>query len=260
MRGGATTAVGLTPHGVEGFDATLIGHGIEVPNSIGLFGGMPGSCAYHLLRPSNESPAALIERLHDALTVMSDSATTDLGAKPGNFRLRQGGVFAYVFQGGGGYGDPIRRDPESVLKDVRLGFLSRRWAGELYGVAIDPSGAVDQEATRLRRLAIRRARLGGGTPAADPARPAANKPVPDLVLDSNSHFRCSCGHDLGPASENWKTKAAARGVAPAACGPHIRLHAELRLREFCCPACATLLELEVHAHDEQPLWTVAIDT
>jgi N-methylhydantoinase B len=43
MRGGATTAVGLSPHGVEGFDATLIGHGIEAPNSVGLFGGMPAA-------------------------------------------------------------------------------------------------------------------------------------------------------------------------------------------------------------------------
>src|SRR4029453_12757265 len=45
MRGGSTTAVAITPHGVEGFDATLIGHGVEVPNSLGLFGGLPGACA-----------------------------------------------------------------------------------------------------------------------------------------------------------------------------------------------------------------------
>jgi hypothetical protein len=48
-------------------------------------------------------------------------------------------------------------------------------------------------------------------------------------------------------------------VTTEACGPHIRLHVELQLREFCCPACATLLELEVHSRDEEPLWTVALD-
>ena len=52
----------------------VIGHGVEVPNSVGLHGGMPGACAYHLLRPSNEGSAALIERYHDAASVMSDSA------------------------------------------------------------------------------------------------------------------------------------------------------------------------------------------
>lgn len=259
MRGGATTAVGLSPHGVEGFDATLIGHGVEVPNSIGLFGGMPGACAYHLLRPSNEGPAALIERFHDADGVMSDSATTDLGAKPGNFRLGRGSVFAYVFQGGGGYGDPIRRDPERVLRDVRLGFVSPHWAADLYGVAIDASGRVDEEATFSKRIAIRRARLGGRTPAADPAPPAASLGCPDFGPGLNGHFLCSCGWDLGPASENWKTKTASRLVATEACGPHIRLHVELQLQEFSCPACATLLELEVHSRDEEPLWTVALD-
>ena len=259
MRGGATTAVGLSPHGVEGFDATLIGHGIEVPNSVGLFGGMPGACAYHLLRSSSESPASLVERFHDAESVISDSAARDLGAKPGNFRLERGDVFAYVFQGGGGYGDPIRRDPDRVLRDVRLGFLSPRWAADLYGVAIEASGLVDEQATQSKRMAFRRARLGGRTPTADPAPPAASRGRPDFGPASNGHFLCSCGWDLGPASENWNTKAASRVVAAGACGPYIRLHAELQLREFCCPACATLLELEVYSRDEEPLWTVALD-
>ena len=220
---------------------------------------MPGACAYHLLRPSSESPASLVERFHDAESVISDFAARDLGAKPGNFRLERGDVFAYVFQGGGGYGDPIRRDPDRVLRDVRLGFLSPRWAADLYGVAIEASGLVDEQATQSKRMAFRRARLGGRTPTADRAPPAASRGRPDFGPASNGHFLCSCGWDPGPASENWKTKAASRVVGAGACGPYIRLHAELQLREFCCPACATLLELEVYSRDEEPLWTVALD-
>ncbi|MEO5326210.1 hydantoinase B/oxoprolinase family protein [Mesorhizobium sp. CC13] len=53
--------------------------------------------------------------------------------------------------GGGGYGDPLARDPEFVLRDVALGYYTREQAAELFGVAIG-DGGVDVAATeRLRR-------------------------------------------------------------------------------------------------------------
>jgi N-methylhydantoinase B len=53
--------------------------------------------------------------------------------------------------GGGGYGDPMRRDPEKVAVDVRDGMVSAAAARELYGVVLDDSGAVDLEATEKQR-------------------------------------------------------------------------------------------------------------
>jgi N-methylhydantoinase B len=35
--------------------------------------------------------------------------------------------------GGGGYGDPLRRDRDKVQRDVLLGFLSEAAARESYG-------------------------------------------------------------------------------------------------------------------------------
>ncbi len=256
MRGGATTGVALMPHGVDGFDATLVGHGIEVPNSIGLFGGMPGACAYHLLRRSSEPAGALIGRLHDAAGIMDDAATKDIGAKPGNLRLDRGDIFAYTFQGGGGYGDPLRRAPERVLRDIQLGYVTQQWAAALYGVVIDGEGAIDLEATGAKRAAIRHDRLGATPAVAAPAGTTSDRP--DLWV-GEGRFRCCCSHDLGAADANWKDRAAMRTVAPETCGPHIRLHAELELREFSCPRCATLLELEVCRKDEASLWTMALD-
>jgi N-methylhydantoinase B len=54
--------------------------------------------------------------------------------------------------GGGGWGDPLARDPERVLRDVRDGLVSRGAAERDYGVALTPDGrAVDAAATeRLR--------------------------------------------------------------------------------------------------------------
>ena len=61
-RGGASSGLALLPYDVEGLNAMVIGHGVEVPNSIGLYGGLPGACAYHLLSRSSRNVSALIGR------------------------------------------------------------------------------------------------------------------------------------------------------------------------------------------------------
>ncbi len=256
-RGGASTGLALLPYDVENLNAMVIGHGVEVPNSIGLYGGMPGACAYHLLRPSSAGVGELIARYHDAESVMSDSEVRDLGAKPGGFKVGRGDVFAYTFQGGGGYGDPLQRDPARVARDVEDGYVSARSAAEHYGVVFKNGSSVpDLAATEATRVAIRRDRLGGRSPSAAVQR---NDPLaPDLRISSDGHFHCACGSDLGPIDGNWKDRSASRTIPPEACGFHIHLHDELALREFSCPECATLLELEVLRKDEEPLWTMAL--
>jgi N-methylhydantoinase B len=54
--------------------------------------------------------------------------------------------------GGGGYGKPFERDPERVLEDVRLGYVSIEQARAVYGVAIDADRLVvmGTETQRLR--------------------------------------------------------------------------------------------------------------
>jgi N-methylhydantoinase B len=57
--------------------------------------------------------------------------------------------------GGGGYGDPLARDPEAVAEDVREGWVSRERALSVYGVTLRPGEAgtlvVDEAVTRARR-------------------------------------------------------------------------------------------------------------
>ena len=55
--------------------------------------------------------------------------------------------------GGGGLGDPARRDPQDVLKDVVDGLVSKEAARDLYKVAIAPNQTIDQEGTRRLRAA-----------------------------------------------------------------------------------------------------------
>lgn len=59
--------------------------------------------------------------------------------------------------GGGGYGDPMTREPDLVARDVALGRYTREEAAALFGVVLSapPELAVDQAATGRRRAAVR---------------------------------------------------------------------------------------------------------
>ena len=80
----------------------------------------------------------------------------DEEALPGKTSLtvREGRTLSIRTPGGGGYGDPLDRDPDAVLRDVRLGKLSRDAAREAYGVALaerDDALVVDGDETERIR-------------------------------------------------------------------------------------------------------------
>ncbi len=61
--------------------------------------------------------------------------------------------------GGGGYGDPLKRDPQRVLAGVLAGRISRQRAEKVYGVAIRADGldlVIDPAATDALRGALRK--------------------------------------------------------------------------------------------------------
>jgi N-methylhydantoinase B len=54
--------------------------------------------------------------------------------------------------GGGGWGDPLARDPALVLRDVRDEVVSLEAARKMYGVVLkEDASAVDQAATKALR-------------------------------------------------------------------------------------------------------------
>lgn len=53
--------------------------------------------------------------------------------------------------GGGGYGDPAHREPRFVAQDAQAGYISREAARDVYRVALDEQGNVDDAATRQLR-------------------------------------------------------------------------------------------------------------
>ncbi len=71
------------------------------------------------------------------------------------FQLEEGDVLLVMPAGGGGYGDPSRRDPEAVRLDVWNERISVAAAQRLYGVVIDPESLdIDIERTASAREAM----------------------------------------------------------------------------------------------------------
>lgn len=64
--------------------------------------------------------------------------------------VRKGDTVTLLMPGGAGFGDPYLRDPETVLSDVRRGFVSTESAARDYGVAI-ADGRIDARQTATLR-------------------------------------------------------------------------------------------------------------
>ena len=82
---------------------------------------------------------------------------TEIGMFATDIAVTAGDVVEVWSSGGGGYGDPYARDPNLVLRDVTLGFVSPEAACESYGVAVECIDTLrgewrvdDEETHRLR--------------------------------------------------------------------------------------------------------------
>ena len=99
----------------------------------GLSGGQPGSPSKNILNPHTEA------RELPAKTLLT---------------LNRGDVLRHVLAGAGGWGNPLERDPQRILDDVRNGKVSIRSAERNYGVAIDPD-TLKIDVARTNRLRSR---------------------------------------------------------------------------------------------------------
>jgi N-methylhydantoinase B len=118
----------------------------------GLYGGYPGEPSMNYFVRAGGTPELQPAKFHS--------------------HLRYGDVFIHETAGAGGWGDPLQREPERVLRDVRNGFVSPRAASDQYGVMLTPDGsAVDPAATQRQRNRLRSGRGWSETPFALRERP-----------------------------------------------------------------------------------------
>jgi len=69
-----------------------------------------------------------------------------------------GDIVVMQSAGGGGYGDPLAREPDRVRDDVRAGYVSPERARLGYGVLLTSNGEVDIPATQAERARLTKAR------------------------------------------------------------------------------------------------------
>jgi len=250
-RGGMAASMAFTVHGVPSTEALIMTHGLEVPNSVGLFGGYPGSCVrQRLTRGSDLETRQKSGRAPLGVDELG-GAVEEMGPKPGLIEMRPGDVFETSWQGGGGLGDPLDRDSGLVAADCHFGVYTRGFAERVFGVVL-VEGRVDERATEELRDQLRRERLVG---AERPDRPRPGtvdrlrNPIAGRLcfasVRDETWFACACGQPLAPRSGDWREGAARKIVLPEALGAHLRLHPQLELRQFLCAACGGSLSVDV---------------
>ena len=102
----------------------------------GLFGGQKGAPSWNIVNPGTKGERVLATKVTD--------------------RLNPGDVLRHIQPGGGGWGDPLDRDPAAVLRDVVNDKVSCQKAEELCGVVIDlKNREVLVQATQQKRAVLR---------------------------------------------------------------------------------------------------------
>jgi N-methylhydantoinase B len=79
-------------------------------------------------------------------------STPPLVSKATDIKINRGQKVRLETPGGGGFGDPTTREPERVVRDVRLGYVSRDAARRDYQVVLHEEGSLDAEATTKARV------------------------------------------------------------------------------------------------------------
>ncbi|MDP2087153.1 MAG: hydantoinase B/oxoprolinase family protein [Gemmobacter sp.] len=157
-RGGTGGEMALVPHKAPdgGIDYVISGKGTRHPMSEGLAGGWPGAPnAYVWVHAPEGGDGAPVVASDGLAALEGDHQRVSWGVYP----LRGRDALYVRWNGGGGWGDPVTRDPQAVADDVAAGLVSPGAALAIYGVALDGAGGPDAPGTERRRAAIRAERL-----------------------------------------------------------------------------------------------------
>jgi len=191
-RAGGGNHLEFRPHGIAEMTGTMFGMRRYLPLP-GLAGGAPGA--------TNEF---LVHR--------ADGSVEQVGANESGILVGADDWFEMRLPNGGGFGDPLDRDPGSVASDVFDGRYSAEDARAVYGVVVADEGhAVDAAATDACRAELRVARLAAAQPA---ARPVVDAPVlradddvaplyPGVVQQGSAAYAEASGAPLAHAPDHW---------------------------------------------------------
>ncbi len=161
-RGGVSLESMFTPYDIpEEFHQNVVtfGMGYEFPSSLGLSGGYPGSIAETKVK-RDTNIFDLFDRGYIPASFDEIDGRTEEKGPFDIYTIKKGDILYCSCGGGGGYGDPLERDPERVKQDVDNKLVSLKAAYEIYGVVIEGS-EVNIEKTEKRRKELKEGRIRG---------------------------------------------------------------------------------------------------
>jgi N-methylhydantoinase B len=167
--GGMAPEVGYMVYRARQMRLGLLGIGRRTPAGYGMFGGYPPALAEAYQGRDTDLPERLAageipQSFDEVLELKGEVRSIPLTAPA--LPVEDYDFIYWRLWGGGGYGDPLDREPERVVDDVRTGSISAPAARLVFGVALDPeSGELDEAETDALRERIRDERLREGVPA-----------------------------------------------------------------------------------------------
>jgi N-methylhydantoinase B len=270
-RGGAGMRSAITPiDGVDLYVSTFAGGScVSTHGSPGVAGGYPSAtCQFLALHGTDvldRIRASEVPTRAAALRVVSSQL---LQPKSVGTHLVPGDVLEVRYSGGGGYGDPLDREPERVAADVLSGSVTCSSASLIYGVEIKPDGTVNVEATKRRRYELREERkrwVGQQIGPPEHIKPMARGDV--LVHEyvalrtaptgaATLVCRC-CDRVLGGSDRSYKAGLLI-DVSPVTSLPLVEDPARfiddaMVVRRYACPGCGVLMATEI-APESEGLW------
>jgi acetophenone carboxylase len=172
-RGGSGAVQQWMIHKVPEMVSLCMGNGSKVPLGQPLFGGyastpIPGISvkkADLLSRMKAGDPELVLDHraVFENRNIKGDWKFELIARTPNVFSE---GDLLFGFSGGGpGYGDPLERDPQSIIDDLKKNVISDWTATNIYKVVLNGEGRkVDQASTEELRANERRARVARGKP------------------------------------------------------------------------------------------------
>jgi N-methylhydantoinase B/oxoprolinase/acetone carboxylase alpha subunit len=148
-----------------------IGNGSYLPAGQGLWGGYPAGRVYRVICTDTDIDKRIEQEL--PLPHSMDDLKTNLQGKcvvhsisHQSLPCQPGDIVASVGRGGCGLGDPIEREPELIVEDIRNKRATLEISQKVYYVSIDPKTLeVDHNKTKKMREEKRKQRLSHGIPA-----------------------------------------------------------------------------------------------
>ena len=163
FRGGAGAEMAFTVHEAPEGKIRGVAFGVAGLNNggQGVFGGYPGAPSIlKLVQGTKLGEWLAAGRMPEGV---EDLGGRDEILQYCEFDLKPDDVLYYRLGQGGGYGDPIDRNVEAVLRDVHEGHVSEETARLVYGVVLkEGARVVDVAATQKLREKIHAARKAAG--------------------------------------------------------------------------------------------------